>query len=89
MPRLELIDRYVAGRIGRREFIRGLVALGVSMSAATAHAVALRPAAANHRDDELYPDPTRKKECKNGGYLLFGFHNRRQCRRFVRRRRRQ
>jgi hypothetical protein len=78
MSRNELLEAYVAGKIGRRGFIQGLVALGVSMSAATAHAAALRPAAATGKDD-YYNKPTDKDQCKNGGYKKFGFRNQGEC----------
>jgi hypothetical protein len=42
----ELVEAYLTGKIGRRAFIRGLVALGVSASAAATHATLLGPAAA-------------------------------------------
>lgn len=46
MTRHELIDAFVAGNIGRREFVRGLTALGVSAGAASAYALTLAPGAA-------------------------------------------
>jgi hypothetical protein len=46
MSRAELLDAFVEGRIGRREFIQGLVGTGVALAAAAAHAAALKPAAA-------------------------------------------
>ncbi|MEA2523224.1 MAG: hypothetical protein QOF73_451 [Thermomicrobiales bacterium] len=45
MTKHELIRAYVAGRIGRRDFVRNLTALGVSGAAATAYAQSLAPAA--------------------------------------------
>jgi hypothetical protein len=43
MTKHELIDGFIRGTIGRREFVRGLTALGVSASAATAYAYSLGP----------------------------------------------
>lgn len=45
MTKHELITAYVGGRIGRRDFVRGLTALGVSASAAGAYALSLTPGA--------------------------------------------
>jgi hypothetical protein len=44
MTREELVDAYVEGRVSRRGFIRGLVALGVTAGAAGAYAGALASA---------------------------------------------
>jgi hypothetical protein len=44
MSRDELLDAYVGGDLGRRAFVHGLVALGVSIEVAVAHAVALKGA---------------------------------------------
>ena len=46
MTRHEVIDAYVSGRIGRRDFMTRLTALGVSAGAATAYAFSLAPSAA-------------------------------------------
>lgn len=46
MSRDELVAAYGKGAVSRRAFIRGLVASGVSLSAATAYSVALRPSEA-------------------------------------------
>jgi hypothetical protein len=56
MTKHELIDGFIRGHIGRRDFIRGLTALGVSASAASAYAVSLGPAvsAAGIRDKAGY-----------------------------------
>lgn len=81
MSKNEFLEAYVAGSIGRRQFINGLVGLGVSLPAAGAYAVSLRPmevAAA----DEFY-GLTSKEQCKNGGYAAFGFKNQGQCIRYV------
>ncbi len=44
MTREELVDAYVEGRVSRRGFIRGLVALGVTAGAAATYAGALASA---------------------------------------------
>lgn len=41
MSREELVSGYAAGRVSRRVFVKGLVALGVSGAAAVAYANAL------------------------------------------------
>src|SRR5262245_30782675 len=46
MSKSELIAAYVGGRIGRRDFVRRLTALGVSATAAAAYAQTLAPSAA-------------------------------------------
>jgi hypothetical protein len=43
MTRHELIDAFVSGQIGRRDFVRGLTALGVSAGAALAYSNTLAP----------------------------------------------
>jgi hypothetical protein len=69
LSREELVSGYAAGRLSRRVFIRGLVALGVSGGAALAYADALgaspapRPAGRGATADlyppgDLYPPPT-------------------------------
>lgn len=45
MTREELVDAYVGGRVSRRGFIRGLVALGVTAGAAATYAGSLASAA--------------------------------------------
>jgi hypothetical protein len=45
MSKLELIQAYVGGEIGRRDFVRGLTVLGVSSAAALAYAHRLAPSA--------------------------------------------
>jgi hypothetical protein len=45
MSKPELIAAYVSGRIGRRDFVRYLTALGVSATAAAAYAQTLAPGA--------------------------------------------
>jgi hypothetical protein len=42
----EIVERYVGGRMGRRQFIRRMVAAGVGVSAAISYAELLRPARA-------------------------------------------
>jgi len=53
MSRDELVERYVEGQMGRRAFVRRLMATGVSAFAALAYADVLRslPAAAGHGPD--------------------------------------
>lgn len=46
MSKSELIAAYVSGRIGRRDFVRSLTALGVSATAAAAYAQTLAPGVA-------------------------------------------
>jgi hypothetical protein len=46
MTKHELIDAYASGRIGRRDFMTRLTALGVSAGAATAYAFSLAPSTA-------------------------------------------
>lgn len=46
MPDEELIEHYTQGRIGRRVFVRRLIAGGLSVGAAVAYGNALAPAAA-------------------------------------------
>jgi len=45
MSATQLLEAYQTGRIGRRAFVRGLVALGFSVGTAAAHAAVLTPAA--------------------------------------------
>lgn len=52
MSRLELVEGYARGDITRRTFVRRLVALGVSLSAALTYAELVRPAAAEARPGE-------------------------------------
>lgn len=67
MSRLELVEGYARGDITRRTFVRRLVALGVSLSAALSYAELVRPATARaaageqdfyetHYEDTLPPD---------------------------------
>jgi hypothetical protein len=46
MSREELVNGYAAGHVGRRVFVKGLVALGVTGAAAIAYADALAAAPA-------------------------------------------
>jgi hypothetical protein len=61
MSRSELTDAYVSGRISRRSFVRGMVALGASVPVAMALAdkVSAAPGAAGRlsRSSDVYPDP--------------------------------
>jgi hypothetical protein len=82
MSKRELIEAYTEGRIGRRAFVRGLVGLGVGLGVAASYAVALQPGGAEVAA-ELYYAPTTKDQCKNGGYLAYGFSNQGQCIKFV------
>ena len=52
MSRLELVEGYARGEITRRTFVRRLVALGVSLSAALTYAELVRPATAQARPGE-------------------------------------
>jgi hypothetical protein len=65
LSREDLVDSYVHGRISRRLFVRGLVALGVSAGAAATYADSLSAAAAPRAaspaaaTDDYYPqEPT-------------------------------
>jgi hypothetical protein len=84
MSRQELVDAYVSGQIGRRAFVRGLVALGVSAGAATAYAAALNPVEAvpRGRRPELYI-PIGTIQCLFGGFRRFGFKSAAKCVRAV------
>jgi hypothetical protein len=88
VSRQDLVQAYVSGQIGRRAFVRGLVALGVSTSAAAAYATALNPVEARglDLDDELYV-PLRIIQCFRGGFRRFGFRTQGQCVRAVLRQR--
>lgn len=79
-----MVDQYVNGQMDRREFIRRMVGLGVSIVAAGTFAQALAPSEAKARTNE-YGSPTTKQQCKNGGYRAFGFKNQGQCVAFVER----
>ncbi len=61
MSRSELTDAYVSGRISRRSFVRGMVALGASVPVAMALAdkVSAAPGGAGRisRSADVYPDP--------------------------------
>jgi hypothetical protein len=60
MSRSELTDAYVSGRISRRSFVRGMVALGASVPVAMALAdkVSAAPSGARAiRSSDIYPDP--------------------------------
>ena len=84
MSRSELLDAYLEGRLGRREFIQGLVGSGIALGAAAAHAAALKPAVMAAGGDFYGPAvPTSKDQCMNGGFAAFGFRNQGQCIRFV------
>jgi hypothetical protein len=89
VSRQDLVQAYVSGQIGRRAFVRGLVALGVSTSAAAAYAAALDPVEAKGLDlrDELYV-PIQILQCFSGGFRRFGFRTQLQCVRAVLRRQR-
>jgi hypothetical protein len=45
MTKHELIDAYIQGRVGRRDFINRLTGMGISAAAAVAYAASLAPAA--------------------------------------------
>lgn len=61
MSRSELTDAYVSGRISRRSFVRGMVALGASVPVAMALAdkVSAAPSGVGRvsRSSDVYPDP--------------------------------
>ncbi len=63
MSRSELTDAYVSGRISRRSFVRGMVALGASVPVAMALAdkVSAAPSGAarmgRSANSDVYPDP--------------------------------
>lgn len=60
MSRSELTDAYVSGRISRRSFVRGMVALGASVPVAMALAdkVSAAPGGTRaFRSSDIYPDP--------------------------------
>jgi len=62
MSRSELTDAYVSGRISRRSFVRGMVALGASVPVAMALAdkVSAAPGGAGRLSraaSDIYPDP--------------------------------
>lgn len=61
MSRSELTDAYVSGRISRRSFVRGMVALGASVPVAMALAdkVSAAPGGVTRmsRSADVYPDP--------------------------------
>src|SRR4029453_9497437 len=61
MSRSELTDAYVSGRISRRSFVRGMVALGASVPVAMALAdkvsAAGNASARISRSSDTYPDP--------------------------------
>jgi hypothetical protein len=83
MSRQDLVDAYVSGQVGRRAFVRGLVALGVSASAAAAYADALKPSETEAADlQDLYV-PIGILQCVAGGFKRFGFKNLTQCMRAV------
>jgi hypothetical protein len=59
MSKRELVDSYVSGRISRRMFVRGLLTVGVTMTAAVAYADQLAVGAPTSRARQtaaLYPD---------------------------------
>lgn len=59
MSRRELVDSYMAGRISRRMFVRGLLTVGVTVTAAVAYADQLAMGAATSRPGQsadLYGD---------------------------------
>jgi len=61
MSRSELTDAYVSGRISRRSFVRGMVALGASVPVAMALADKVSAAPGGNarisRSSDIYPDP--------------------------------
>jgi hypothetical protein len=84
MSRQDLVEGYVAGHVGRREFIRGLVALGMSASVATAYAVALSPeASAAKRRAASLDFYDFYNVCLHGGFRSLGFRDQARCLRAV------
>jgi hypothetical protein len=84
MSRRDLVDGYLAGNVGRREFIRGLVALGMSASAATAYAVALSSeAAAAKRRAASFDFYDFYNMCLGRGWKALGFKDQARCFRAV------
>jgi hypothetical protein len=75
VSKLELLEAYVAGTIGRRAFIQGLVDLGMGVTTAASYAVALQPMAADAKTDLFYL--TVREQCKN--YIHWGFATREEC----------
>lgn len=77
MSKNELLEAYSAGLIGRRAFVRGLVAAGASASAAAAYAVALRPA--TEASALSYYDPCKGQslQCYVNAFVT-GLNRRRQ-----------
>ena len=68
MSRNELTEAYVRGRISRRSFVRGMVALGASMTAAVALADNLQAApkpgirSVTSSTNDVYPEPPKPAE---------------------------
>ncbi len=59
MSKRELVDSYVAGRISRRMFVRGLLTVGVTAAAAVAYADTLAvgaPMSRRRQASDLYQD---------------------------------
>jgi hypothetical protein len=79
VSKLELLEAFVAGTIGRRAFIQGLVDLGMGVTTAAAYAVALQPMTADAKTDLFYL--TVKEQCKN--HRNWGFATRERCLCFV------
>jgi hypothetical protein len=79
MSKIELLEAYVAGTIGRRAFIQGLVDLGIGVTTAASYAVALKPSTAAASTDLFYLSV--KEQCKN--YIHWGFSTHNQCICFV------
>jgi hypothetical protein len=71
MSQPELVDAYRSGRIGRRQFVRGMIALGMSVSVATAMADRVRAQsatpAASPTPDDVYGEPEPVTQLPNTG----------------------
>ncbi len=71
MSQPELFDAYRSGRIGRRQFVQGLLALGMSVSVATAMADRVRAQsatpAASPTPDDVYGEPDPVTQLPNTG----------------------
>jgi hypothetical protein len=86
MSKSELLHAYMDGRIGRREFIRGLVGTGMALTAASAHAAALKPVVAQSGGDFYNPRQSRRVCIQNAAANLES--DRDYCRNNLRGRRR-
>jgi hypothetical protein len=73
MSRGELTDAYVRGRISRRSFVRGMVALGASVTTAVAMADSLSAAPGGtpvFASSDVYDDPPKDPGETAGGVTV-------------------